>query len=40
MINAEYLAISAIFIAGLYVGFKLNQALIEIKAYVQKRREQ
>ena len=39
MINTEILAISAIFITGLYVGYKLKGAIYKVSEYYMNRRE-
>lgn len=38
MVSTEYLAISAIFIAGFYFGFKLKEAVYNLRSYVAKRK--
>lgn len=38
MVNTEILAISAIFLGGFFVGFKVKEAIYSIKEYVVKRR--
>jgi len=38
MINTEILAISAIFISGLYVGYKLKGAIYKLKEHFMNRR--
>lgn len=38
VINTEYLAISVIFLGGMYFGFKLKQGLYNIAGYYQSRR--
>lgn len=35
--NSEYLAITAIFISGLYVGFKLKDASYKFRNYVVRK---
>ncbi len=36
MINAEYLAITAIFVCGLIVGYKVKEALYNLRDYFAK----
>lgn len=36
-INTEYLAISVIFLGGIYFGFKLKEAFYNLNSYFQKR---
>ena len=38
MINTEILAISAIFISGFYIGYKLKGATYKVKEYFMHRR--
>jgi len=37
MINTEYLAISAILIVGIIVGYKIKEALYNLREYYSKR---
>lgn len=39
MINTQYLAISAIFITGLYIGFKIKLIVDEIKSYNEDKKK-
>ena len=39
MINTEYLAISAIFLGGFYLGFKVKGVALALKEYLKERRE-
>jgi len=39
MINTEYLAISAIFITGLYIGFKVKNLMIEVENYIKDKKK-
>jgi len=39
MINVEYLAITAIFGTGFYLGFKLKAGIIALSEYLRDRRE-
>lgn len=36
MINVEYLAITAIFTFGFYLGFKIKEAFIDFKTYLKE----
>lgn len=38
MINSEYLAISAIFFGGFYIGFKVKEGVYFIKDYLSKEK--
>jgi hypothetical protein len=38
-INTEYLAVLAIFTAGVYVGMKIKSGFAELKVYLDKKRE-
>ncbi len=38
VINTEYLAISVIFLGGMYFGFKLKQGMYNLNNYVNMRR--
>jgi hypothetical protein len=38
-INSEYLAVLAIFTAGIYVGMKIKAGFAELKAHLDKKRE-
>jgi hypothetical protein len=38
VINTEYLAISVIFLGGMYLGFKLKQGLYKLAEYYDARR--
>lgn len=40
MINTEILAITAIFTAGFYIGFKIKEGLYNLKEYLIKRRKE
>lgn len=37
MINTEYLAITAIFGAGLYVGFKIKEGIYSMRNYLKRK---
>jgi len=39
MISSEYLAIIAIFLTGLLVGFKVKTALYDLKNYINERKK-
>lgn len=39
MINTEYLAISAIFITGIYIGFKTKNMVNELKIYIEDKKK-
>ncbi len=39
MVNTEILAITAIFVTGLYVGFKVREASYNLRNYLIKRRK-
>jgi hypothetical protein len=36
MISAEYFAISAIFITGFYIGFKIKGGLYNLRTYLKE----
>ncbi len=36
MINVEYFAISAIFITGFYIGFKIKEGLYSLRVYIKE----
>jgi len=39
MVLSENLAITAIFLTGLLVGFKVKTLILELKAYIVERRK-
>jgi hypothetical protein len=39
MVNTELLAVLAIFVTGLYVGFKVREASYNLRNYVIKRKK-
>lgn len=39
MINTQYLAISAIFITGLYIGLKIKFIIDELKSYIEDKKK-
>jgi hypothetical protein len=38
MINTEILAITAIFLSGFYVGYKIKEGFIKLKEYLEEIR--